>query len=381
MTWSSSAGGSGTAIGTTSWTISSISLSNGDTTITVTAKDNGGNTATDTITVTYKSSSGNVPKVSTGSATNVTETSVTLNGTVNANGLTTTAWFNYGTTSGSYSSTSSTKTISGSSDTAVSISISGLSAGTKYYYRLAAQNSAGTSTGSEASFTTKTLSPTPSPSITPPPTLPPLPTPPGPTPPPLPSPSPVVSPSPVQGGSVFGDVKDGDGYPLQGITVTITVDNFTDSTDTDGNGKYEFRGLAAGDYTLTYKKDGYQTQTRSVSLEEGEAKDLGTVTMEEQAMLGKIYGYVVDIRGNPIESVKLKLRGIKTKLRMTESSDGDGFFEFTDLEADTYVISAQKKRYRNAKKTVDLEEGDEKEIEIEMRKSSKRVIEMMEDGQ
>ena len=38
-------------------------------------------------------------------------------------------------------------------------------------------------------------------------------------------------------------------------------------------------------------------------------KDLGTVTMEEQAMLGKIYGYVVDIRGNPIESVKLKLRG------------------------------------------------------------------------
>ena len=71
------------------------------------------------------------------------------------NGLTTTAWFNYGTTSGSYSSTSSTKTISGSSDTAVSIGISGLSAGTKYYYRLSAQNSAGTSTGSEASFTTK----------------------------------------------------------------------------------------------------------------------------------------------------------------------------------------------------------------------------------
>ena len=56
-------------------------------------------------------------------------------------------------------------------------------------------------------------------------------------------------------------------------------------------------------------------------------------------------------------------------------------FEFTDLEADTYVISAQKKKYRNAKQKVTLEEGETTEIEIEMRKTSKRVIEMMEDGQ
>ena len=300
--------------------------------------------------------------MTTGSAANVTATSATLTGTVNANGLLTIAGFQYGTTRGIYSGITTTQTVTGSNDTTVSITITGLTAETTYYYRIVAQNSAGISTGSEASFTTKTLSPTPSPSITPPPT-------------------PQVSPSPLRGGGAFGDVKDGDGYPLQGVTVTITGDNFTDSTDTDGNGKYEFRGLAAGDYTLTYKKDGYQTQTQSVSLEEGEVKDLGTVTMEEQTMLGKIYGYVVDIRGNPIESVKLKLKGLKTKLKMSETSDGDGFFEFTDLEADTYVITAQKKRYRNAKRSVSLEEGDEKEIEIEMRKSSKRVIEMMEDGQ
>ena len=79
--------------------------------------------------------------------------------------------------------------------------------------------------------------------------------------------------------------------------------------------------------------------------------------MEEQSMLGKIYGYVVDIKGSPIESVKLKLKGLKTKLKKSGSSDGDGFFEFTDLEADTYLISAKKKRYRNAKQTVRLEEG------------------------
>ena len=96
--------------------------------------------------------SGTAPMATTGSTTNITSSSATLNGTVNANGLSTTAWFEYGTTSGSYGSTSSTQSVSGSSNTTVSIGISGLSASTTYYYRLVAQNSAGTQYGSEKSF-------------------------------------------------------------------------------------------------------------------------------------------------------------------------------------------------------------------------------------
>ena len=69
------------------------------------------------------------PTVTTGTATNVTSNSATLNGTVNANGLSTTAWFNYGITSGSYTGTSTTQSVSGSSDTSVSIYVSGLSSG------------------------------------------------------------------------------------------------------------------------------------------------------------------------------------------------------------------------------------------------------------
>ncbi|OHB38481.1 MAG: hypothetical protein A2Y09_04135 [Planctomycetes bacterium GWA2_39_15] len=101
----------------------------------------------------------------------------------------------------------------------------------------------------------------------------------------------------------------------------------------------------------------------------------------EQVVSGKIYGNVVNIKGNPIEFVRLRLKGIKTKVIKTASSDADGFFEFTDLEADTYVIIAKKKKYRNAQQKVKLEEGESTEIEIVMKKTSKRVIEMMEDGQ
>ncbi len=98
--------------------------------------------------------SSSAPLVTTGSATSVTSSAAVLNGTVNARGLSTTAWCEYGVTSGSYTGSSATRSISGSSDTTVSISISGLSEAKTYYYRLVAQNSAGTTYGSEMSFDT-----------------------------------------------------------------------------------------------------------------------------------------------------------------------------------------------------------------------------------
>ncbi|MCQ3919024.1 MAG: hypothetical protein DPW20_16920, partial [Candidatus Brocadia sp.] len=51
VAWSSDKGGSGTASGTTGWSISGISLSTGDNVITVTVTDGANNTGTDTITV------------------------------------------------------------------------------------------------------------------------------------------------------------------------------------------------------------------------------------------------------------------------------------------------------------------------------------------
>ena len=86
---------------------------------------------------------------------------------------------------------------------------------------------------------------------------------------------------------------------------------------------------------------------------------------------GKIFGYVVDTKGKPIESVELKLKGLNTKVSKTATSDAEGLFEFTDLKADTYVITAKKKGYRRSKQTVELEEGEEEEIEIELKRVKK----------
>ena len=93
-----------------------------------------------------------IPTAATGSATNITSTSATLNGMVNANGLSTTVWFGYGTAAGSYTNKSTTQVVDGNSDTNVSINISGISSAKTNYYRIVAQNSAGIVYGSEMSF-------------------------------------------------------------------------------------------------------------------------------------------------------------------------------------------------------------------------------------
>jgi predicted secreted protein len=53
VTWSNDRGGSGTASGTTAWSVGSIALLSGTNVITVTARDAANNSATDTLTVTY----------------------------------------------------------------------------------------------------------------------------------------------------------------------------------------------------------------------------------------------------------------------------------------------------------------------------------------
>ena len=82
-----------------------------------------------------------------GAATSVGTNSATLNGTVNPNGLSTIAWFQWGTTTNYGNLTTSTNVGSGTNAIAVSSAVSGLQSGTRYYYLLTASNSLGTVSG------------------------------------------------------------------------------------------------------------------------------------------------------------------------------------------------------------------------------------------
>ena len=94
------------------------------------------------------------PTVTTGAASNVTHTAAALNGTVNANGSATTYYFQYGTSTAYGKLTSSKSAGSGTSTQSASASITGLTPGTTYHYRIVAANSSGTSYGADQTFTT-----------------------------------------------------------------------------------------------------------------------------------------------------------------------------------------------------------------------------------
>ena len=96
-----------------------------------------------------------LPTVTTTSATSVSNSSATLNGTVNANNQSTTVTFDYGLTS-SYGSTidATPNPVTGNTPTNVSASLTGLSEGTLYHYRVKAVSTGETVYGSDLTFTT-----------------------------------------------------------------------------------------------------------------------------------------------------------------------------------------------------------------------------------
>jgi phosphodiesterase/alkaline phosphatase D-like protein len=111
--------------------------------------------------MTFTTGAGAAPTAVTNAATGVGSTTATLNGTVNANNADTIVTFEYGLDTG-YGSIAfaSQSPVSGSIDTAVSVTINDLLPNTTYHYRVSATNINGTGNGADMTFTTLPLAPT-----------------------------------------------------------------------------------------------------------------------------------------------------------------------------------------------------------------------------
>ncbi len=95
------------------------------------------------------------PVAVTSAASSIGTTSVKLNGSVDPNGRSTTYTFEFGTTTTYGTKTSVSSAGSGSNSTNVSKSVTGLTAGTAYHFRLVATSDAGTVSGADRTFTTQ----------------------------------------------------------------------------------------------------------------------------------------------------------------------------------------------------------------------------------
>lgn len=98
---------------------------------------------------------GSVPLVTLSSATNITTTTVSLNGSVNANYLSTTVIFEYGTTiSYGLSIPFAGNALGGNLNSSVTADVSELAPGTTYHFRIKAENSLGITCSEDMTFET-----------------------------------------------------------------------------------------------------------------------------------------------------------------------------------------------------------------------------------
>jgi phosphodiesterase/alkaline phosphatase D-like protein len=98
---------------------------------------------------------GGVPSATTAAATNIVALTATVNGSVNANLVSTDVSFEYGlTTSYGSSAVAVPAIVTGSTLTNVSANLSGLAPATLYHFRVKAVNSLGTTYGSDLTFAT-----------------------------------------------------------------------------------------------------------------------------------------------------------------------------------------------------------------------------------
>ncbi|MGZ4971822.1 MAG: beta strand repeat-containing protein, partial [Limisphaerales bacterium] len=118
--------------------------------------DNGYCALNGTVWLLSGGSTNTTPLITTGVASSIGMTNATLNGAVNPNGQSTTVQFEFGPTASYGSVAPVSGTFSEATNQAISAVITGLTPGAIYHFRATATNASGSTTGSDATFTTAT---------------------------------------------------------------------------------------------------------------------------------------------------------------------------------------------------------------------------------
>ena len=118
------------------------------------------------------------------------------------------------------------------------------------------------------------------------------------------------------------------------------------SAFTDSEGHFQIEGLPAGPTNIDLQKPGYSNQQDSGTNRVIIGADTGTVVLQ-LSPLGAIYGRVLDIAGQPIENVPVRLIGRsisegrrRWNLAGSAESDEDGRFRFPSLTPGSYYLAA-----------------------------------------
>ena len=86
---------------------------------------------------------------------------------------------------------------------------------------------------------------------------------------------------------------------------------------------------------------------------------------------GSISGTVTAKKsGKPIKRAKISLKSKVLSFKDKTTTDSDGKYLFSDLSAGNYTMKVKKQGFKNAKKKIELAEGENAIVDIQLKKET-----------
>ena len=171
-------------------------------------------------------------------------------------------------------------------------------------------------------------------------------------------------------GSIYGVVSDkATGEPIQNAGVELIPLGWKTITAADGS--FEFSDISEGSYNLLVTKTGYiETESSTIIVESGKQ---ARSDIQLESAYSEIVGQIVDAdTGDALENASVSLIPGEYST-MTRS---DGSFEFQDLDAMSYSVTAQKQGYKTNRKNVQKIAGEVVNITIMLLKEERKTIDL-----
>ncbi|WP_377559013.1 carboxypeptidase regulatory-like domain-containing protein [Ornithinibacillus salinisoli] len=158
-------------------------------------------------------------------------------------------------------------------------------------------------------------------------------------------------------GEVNGTVKDVDGEPIAGATVSIDEQGL--STKTNSNGEYTL-GVGIGEHEVEVQAKGYTPASEVIEIEDlGHVVELNFELEKTDRM--SLSGQISDIDGNGLEEVQITLTEMDGNEERVQTTNVDGYYQFDVLLAGEYELLVEANGYQSITETLTISEGEDVE--------------------
>src|SRR5579864_1070651 len=155
------------------------------------------------------------------------------------------------------------------------------------------------------------------------------------------------------GGKLAGTVTDSSGAAVAGATVSISGGSVPTSVTltTSSTGAYATNFIPVGTYTITVSATGFTTQSKNATVNTGQTTTVN-FTLSAGGGTGTLSGTVVNISNNTaISGATVSFSGGST------TTNSSGFYQFTNVAAGTYSVTASHSGYFSSTHTTTVSGG------------------------